>query len=134
MLSDQVLASVRQLRAHISSRLTQFLSAKSQQQQQPSQERNIAAAASTKNSEHIDATSPSSAEQEAASLALCQKLHERLRLLFGSADGGEVVAEASAAALMREFCAGHGISSPPPSVFVHLFRKYQPPDAHRAAA
>ena len=134
-LSEQVLASVRQLRAPISSRLTQFLSAKGQQQQQqPSQERNIAAAASTKNSEHIDATSPPSAEQEAASLALCQKHHERLRLLFGSADGGEVVAEASVAALMREFCAGHGIASPPPSVFVHLFRKYQPPDAHRAAA
>lgn len=128
MLSEKMLASVRQLRAPISSRLTQFLSAKGQNQhQQPAQEQNVAAAASPKISHHVDESSPPSAEQEAVALALCQKHHERLRLLFGSADGGEIIAEAAAAALLKEFCAGHGIASPPSSVFACLFKKYGHP-------
>ena len=39
---------------------------------------------------------------------------------------GEVVDEAAAVALLKEFCTGHGITSPPPSAFLHLFRKYDP--------
>jgi len=117
-----VLASVRQLRAPISSRLTQFLSAKGQNQQH----RNIAPAISPKISEHLEASSPPMPEQEAVALAICQKHHEKLRLLFGSADAGEVVADAAAAALLKEFCSGHDITSPPPLVFVYLFRKYEP--------
>jgi hypothetical protein len=125
ILSEKLLASVRQLRAPISSRLTQFLSAKNHHpHQQPPPEQKIAAAASPKNIHHVDESLPPSAEQEAVSLALCQKHHERLRLLFGSGDGGEVVAEASAAVLLKDFCSSHGIVSPPSSVFVHLFRKY----------
>ena len=114
----QVLASVRQLRAPISSRLTQFLSAKGQQQH------SVAAAASPRHSESLDLPSPPLPEQEAAALALCQKHHERLRLLFGSADQGEVVAEAAAAAVVKEFCAELGVASTPPAVFVYLFRRY----------
>ena len=66
-------------------------------------------------------------QREAAALALCQKHHERLRLLFGSADQGEVVAEAAAAALVKEFCAALGIASTPPAVFVYLFRRHAAP-------
>ncbi len=118
--TKQVLASVRQLRAPISSRLTQFLSSKVQHQQHG----NIAPATSTRTSEHFDASSPPIPEQEAFALATCQKHHEKLRLLFGSADAGEVVADAAAAALLKEFCSSHDIASPPPSAFLYLFRKY----------
>ena len=115
------MASVRQLRAPMSSRLTQFLSAKGQgQHQQPS----FAAAATPRHSEALDPHSPPLPEHEAAALALCQKHHEQLRLRFGSADAGEVVAEAAAAALVKEFCAAVGIASPLPSVFVYLFRRH----------
>jgi hypothetical protein len=121
----KLLATVRQLRAPISNRLTQFLSSKGQHPHDQSPlEQSIAAAASPKNINLVDESSPPSAEQESVSLALCQKHHERLRLLFGSADCGEVVAEVDAAALLKEFCAGHGIASPTPSVFLQLFRKY----------
>ncbi len=122
----QVLASVRQLRAPISSRLTQFLSAKGQQQQQQQQQQqhSVAAAASPRHFESLDLPSPPLPEQEAAALALCHKHHERLRLLFGSADQGEVVAEAVAAAVVKEFCAELGVASTPPAVFVYLFRRY----------
>ena len=128
VLLEQVLASVRQLRAPLSSRLSQFLSAKGQHPQQHTrQQQDDAAAISSKSSERGDIASTLLPEQEAAALALCQKHHERLRLLFGSADAGEVVDEAAAVALLKEFCTGHGITSPPPSAFLHLFRKYEPP-------
>jgi hypothetical protein len=129
VLLEQVLASVRQLRAPLSSRLSQFLSAKGQHPQQHArQQQDDAAAISSKSSERVDIASTllPEPEQEAVALALCQKYHERLRLLFGSADAGEVVDEAAAVALLKEFCTGHGITSPPPSAFLHLFRKYDP--------
>ena len=127
VLLEQVLASVRQLRAPLSSRLSQFLSAKGQHPQQHTrQQQDDAAAISSKSSERVDIASTLLPEQEAVALALCQKYHERLRLLFGSADAGEVVDEAAAVALLKEFCTGHGITSPPPSAFLHLFRKYEP--------
>ena len=127
VLLEQVLASVRQLRAPLSSRLSQFLSAKGQHPQQHTrQQQDDAAAISSKSSERGDIASTLLPEQEAVALALCQKYHERLRLLCGSADAGEVVDEAAAVALLKEFCTGHGITSPPPSAFLHLFRKYDP--------
>ena len=127
VLLEKVLASVRQLRAPLSSRLSQFLSAKGQHPQQHTrQQQDDAAAISSKNSDRVDVASTALPEQEAAALALCQKHHEGLRLLFGSADAGEVVDEAAAVALLKEFCTGHGITSPPPSAFLHLFRKYDP--------
>jgi hypothetical protein len=127
VLLKQVLASVRQLRAPLSSRLSQFLSAKGQHPQQHTrQQQDDAAAISSKSSERVDIASTLLPEQEAVALALCQKYHERLRLLFGSAHAGEVVDEAAAVALLKEFCTGHGITSPPPSAFLHLFRKYDP--------
>ena len=127
VLLKQVLASVRQLRAPLSSRLSQFLSAKGQHPQQHTrQQQDDAAAISSKSSERGDIASTLLPEQEAVALALCQKYHERLRLLFGSAHAGEVVDEAAAVALLKEFCTGHGITSPPPSAFLHLFRKYDP--------
>jgi hypothetical protein len=110
----------------MSSRLSQFISAKGQHHQQHTQQQRGMAAASSKNSEHIDVSAPIQPEQESVTLALCQKYHERLRLMFGSADTGEVVAESAAAALLKEFCASHGIESPPPSAFASLFRKYEP--------
>jgi hypothetical protein len=128
VLLEQVLASVRQLRAPLSSRLSQFLSAKGQHPQQHTrQQQDDAAAISSKNSDRVDVASTALPEQEAAALALCQKHHEGLRLLFGSADAGEVVDEAAAAALLKQFCTGHGITSPPPSALLHLFRKYELP-------
>ena len=127
VLLKQVLASVRQLRAPLSSRLSQFLSAKGQHPQQHTrQQQDDAAAISSKSSERVDIASTLLPEQKAVALALCQKYHERLRLLFGSAHAGEVVDEAAAVALLKEFCTGHGITSPPPSAFLHLFRKYDP--------
>ena len=127
VLLEQVLASVRQLRAPLSSRLSQFLSAKGQHPQQHTrQQQDDAAAISSKSSERVDIASTLLPEQEAVALALCQKYHERLRLLFGSAHAGEVVDEAAAVALLKEFCTGHGITSPPPSAFLHLLRKYDP--------
>ena len=127
VLEEQVLSSVRQLRAPISSRLSQFISAKGQHhQQQAHQQQGSIAATSSKNSEHVDTSSILQPEQESVALALCQKHHERLRMLFGSADAGEIVAEAAAVVLLKDFCAGHGIASPPSSAFVQLFRKYEP--------
>jgi hypothetical protein len=127
MVLKQVLESVRQLRAPMSSRLSQFISAKGQHHQHAQPQRGIdAASSSSKNSEHIDVSLHLQPEQESVALSLCQKYHERLRMLFGSADAGEVVAESAAAALLKDFCASHGIESPPPSAFACLFRKYEP--------